>query len=409
MPLFKGFFYPTRTTCFAFKLGMNTMFDNTAVAFQSKSKKSLLKAYWLFRFMGWNKLTKIGTYFVKIALKTPLGLKKIIKNTLYRQFCGGETLVECQETIAELSKFGLLTIPDYVAEGQDDEESFNAACDQILATIAMAKENKAIAFAVFKVTAIGSFEVLEKKQRGDVFSAQETMAWFALKARFNKLIQAASESNIRILIDAEETWIQDVVDELTLDAMMRYNDTKALVFITCQMYRKDMLHRLKSLADRAREQHFNLGVKLVRGAYLERENARAMALGLVSPMHPCKEDTDQAFDSALHFCLEQGIHVCIGTHNEESVLKAIAFMKTLHINASTEHVCFAQLYGMSDHISFNLAAQGYCVAKYLPFGPMELSLPYLFRRANENKSIAGQVSRELLLIKNELQRRAKQS
>jgi len=388
---------------------MDTMFDNTTVAFQSKSKKSLLKAYWLFRLMGWNKLTKIGTYFVKIALKAPLGLKKIIKSTLFQQFCGGETLADCQQTIRELSTYGLGTIPDYVAEGQEDEAGFDAALSQILQTIAMARENKAVTYAVFKLTALGPFDVLVKKQSRANFSAQETLAWSLLKARFEQLIAAASVANIHIFIDAEETWIQDAVDALVWDAMKRYNTRSALVFMTLQMYRKDGFDRLKRMAALAEEGHFKLGIKLVRGAYLEKENERAGALGCESPMHESKAKTDEAFDRALHFCIAKRISLCIGTHNEASVLKAIEWMKQEHVEPASETVCFAQLFGMSDHISFNIAAQGYRVAKYLPFGPMELSLPYLFRRANENKSVAGQVSRELALIKKELERRAKQA
>lgn len=388
---------------------MNTMFDNTAVAFQSKSKKSLLKAYWLFQFMGWNKLTKIGTYFVKIALKAPLGLKKIIKSTLYQQFCGGETLSECAQTMDQLGRYGVLAIPDYVAEGQEDTAAFDRACAQILQTISMAQKDPNIAFAVFKVTALGPFEILAKKQRGEPFSVQESKAWQALKKRFDQLLEAARFSGIRILIDAEETWIQGAIDELVFQAMKNYNQKKPMVFTTCQMYRNDMLGRIKDLAEWGRREDFLPGIKLVRGAYWEKENERAQDLGYESLMYQGKHLTDQAYDEALRFCMAQNIALCIGTHNEQSVLHALTLMKEYQINPSAEQVCFAQLYGMSDHISFNLAAQGYRVAKYLPFGPMELSLPYLFRRADENKSVAGQVSRELSLIKKELQRRTKQA
>ncbi len=359
--------------------------------------------------MGWNKLTKIGTYFVKIALKAPLGLKKIIKSTLYQQFCGGETLSECSQTIDQLSRYGLSAIPDYVAEGQEDTASFDDACAQILQTIAMAKEDDHIAFAVFKITALGPFEVLAKKQRGEAFSVQESKAWQALKKRFDQLIEVARLSGVRVLVDAEETWIQEAVDELVFQAMKDYNKKKALVFTTCQMYRTDMLGRLKELAEMGMREQVVPGVKLVRGAYWEKENERAQLLGYTSLMYQSKTLTDQAYDEALHFCMHQQMALCIGTHNERSVLRAIDLMKEFQIVSSSDQVCFAQLYGMSDHISFNLAAQGYRVAKYLPFGPMELSLPYLFRRANENKSVAGQASRELALIKKELQRRTKQA
>ena len=398
-----------KITRFAFKLGMDTMFDNTFNAFQSKSKKNLLKAYWLFQFMSWNKLTKIGTYFVKIALKAPLGAKKIIKSTLFQQFCGGESLAECEQTISELNKYGLSAIPDYVAEGQEDSKAFDNATSQILRTITMAKQNPAVSFAVFKVTALGSFGMLEKKQRGEMLSSQELSDWEDLQRRFTLLVYSAAEAKVAVLVDAEETWIQDVVDELVLDAMLQFNKEKAYVFTTCQMYRKDMLERLKKLAEKAKQDKFIPGVKLVRGAYLEKENERALRLAYPSPMFEEKVLTDKAFDEALAFCLGQEISLCIGTHNEASVLKAIKLMNEKGIQSSSDKICFAQLYGMSDHISFNLAKHGFRVAKYLPFGPMELSLPYLFRRANENKSVAGQVSRELSLIKKELERRAKKS
>jgi proline dehydrogenase len=388
---------------------MNTMFDNTTVAFQSKSKKSLLKAYWLFRLMGWNKLTKIGTYFVKIALKAPLGLKKIIKNTLYQQFCGGENFSDCTQTMDELSLYGLSAIPDYVAEGQEDTAAFEGACAQIMKTIAQAAQDSHISFAVFKVTALGPFEVLAKKQRREAFSPLETIAWEALKKRVDSLMAAAASKGVRILVDAEESWVQDTVDELVWDGMERHNKAKALIYTTCQMYRSDMLGRIEILAERGRQKDFVPGIKLVRGAYLEKENQRAKHLVYKSPMHQCKAETDEAFDEALRFCLHEEMALCIGTHNEASVLYAMMLMKEKQILPSSERVYFAQLYGMSDHISYNLAAQGYRVAKYLPFGPMELSLPYLFRRAQENKSVAGQVSRELALIKKELQRRTKQA
>jgi proline dehydrogenase len=388
---------------------MDTLFDNTFIAFQSKSKKNLLKAYWLFRFMSWNKLTKIGTYFVKIALWAPLGAKKIIKNTLYQQFCGGETLAECEQTISELAKYGLSAIPDYVAEGQEDSTSFDEATRQILKTIAMAEQNSSVSFAVFKVSALVPLSVLAKKQAGLDLSSKDLSDWNDLQRRFALIVTSACNANVAVMVDAEETWIQNVVDDLVVDAMVRYNGDKARVYITCQMYRKDMLNRLKELVDKGKQKGFIPGVKLVRGAYLEKENERAMKLTYATPIHECKEHTDAAFDAALAFCLQEEISLCIGTHNEVSVLKAIKLMIVKGIVSSSEKVCFAQLYGMSDHISFNLAKQGFRVAKYLPFGPMELSLPYLFRRANENKSVAGQVSREFSLIKKELERRAKLS
>ncbi|MDB5274277.1 MAG: proline dehydrogenase [Chitinophagaceae bacterium] len=384
---------------------MSTLFNDTKIAFRSKSNKQLLQAYWLFRLMGFPELTKIGTYFIKTALKAPLGLKKVIKSTLYQQFCGGETLPECEKTMAELARFGVFSIPDYVAEGQETQQAFDQAMFQVLETIQMASRNSSIGFAVFKVTALGSAQVLSRKQAGLLLSDAEEQEWELIQKRVHHIISSAVEAGVRVMIDAEESWIQDVIDELAYSAMFLYNIDKAWVFNTCQMYRSDMPARLKKLKAMAVEKHFIPGVKLVRGAYLEKENKRAAQLNYQSPIWSTKKETDQAYDEALDYCFAQGIALCIGTHNEDSVETAIRLMKKNNVTSNNENYCFAQLFGMSDHITFNLAEQGYRAAKYLPFGPMKLSLPYLFRRANENKSVSGQSSRELELLKKELRRR----
>jgi proline dehydrogenase len=385
---------------------MSTIFNNSEIAFRSKSQRQLLRAYWLFRLMGFPELTKIGTYFIKTALKVPLGLKKIIKGTLYQQFCGGETLAECRKTMADLYSCGILSIPDYVAEGQKDKNAFDQAMNQILETIKLAKEEKAVSFTVFKVTALGAIHLLEKKQAGERFSKEEEKEWEQLDQRIHRIISTAVESGVRIMVDAEESWIQDVIDEWVISAMFLYNTKQAWVYTTCQMYRSDMPQKLYQLASLAKEQSFVPGVKLVRGAYLEKENKRAEELGYESPIWKTKAQTDKAFDDALIFCLLEGMELCIATHNEESVEKAMPLIQK-NDGEKLGSVCFAQLFGMSDHITYNLADKGYTVAKYLPFGPMELSLPYLFRRANENKAVAGQSGRELELLKKELKRRKK--
>lgn len=384
---------------------MSTLFNDTEIAFRSKSKKQLLQAYWLFRLMGFPELTKIGTYLIKTALKLPLGLKKVIKGTLYQQFCGGETLEECQKTIAELQHFNVYSIPDYVAEGQMTQKAFDEAMFQVLRTIKLAEEENAVSFAVFKVTALGSIDLLLKTQQGAELSETEQKEWELLDQRVHRIFSTAVNARVRVLVDAEESWIQDVIDEWVMSAMFLYNTEQAWIFNTCQMYRQDMPTRLQQLAARARKLSFIPGVKLVRGAYMEKENDRANQLGYESPIWKTKKETDNAFDAAIGFCMSHDIALCLGSHNEDSVALAMDFMEINKIEKSSELICFAQLYGMSDHLTFNLAAQGYRVAKYLPFGPMELSLPYLFRRANENKSVAGQSGRELELLKKELERR----
>jgi proline dehydrogenase len=384
---------------------MNTLFTNTEIAFRSKSNKQLLHAYWLFRLMGFPELTKIGTYFIKTALKVPLGLKKVIKKTLFQQFCGGESLAECERTIKELSCYSVFSIPDYVAEGQKSQNAFDQAMFQVLETIQAAQKEKAIGFAVFKVTALGSIDILAKKQQGRSLSIQEEKEWELTEQRVHHIFSSAAEAGVHIMLDAEESWIQDVIDELAFSAMFLYNTNKAWVFNTCQMYRSDMPERLKRLVAFAKEHSFVPGVKLVRGAYMEKENERAAQLGYASPVWSTKEETDHAYNEAMNYCLSQGVALCIGTHNEESVAQALELMQKNKIEKGNDNCWFAQLYGMSDHITFNLAAEGYRVAKYLPFGPMKLSLPYLFRRANENKSVSGQSGRELELLKKELHRR----
>ncbi len=384
---------------------MSTLFNDTKIAFRSKSNKQLLQAYWLFRLLGFPELTKIGTYFIKTALRLPLGLKKVIKTTLYQQFCGGETLEECQKTMAELQQFGVYSIPDYAAEGQKSQKAFEEALSQILQTIKLAEEEESISFAVFKITALGPIDLLIKTQQGVDLSETEQKEWELLDHRIHRVFSFAFKARVRVMVDAEESWIQDVIDEWVLSAMFLYNTQHAWIYNTYQMYRMDTPTRLQQLASRARKLSFIPGVKLVRGAYMEKENTRATQLGCESPIWKTKKETDQSFDAAIGFCLSHDIALCLGTHNEDSVALALDFIEMNKIERSSELICFAQLYGMSDHLTFNLAAQGYRVAKYLPFGPMELSLPYLFRRANENKSVSGQSGREQELLKKELERR----
>ena len=382
-------------------------FEDTSVAFASKSDKELRRMHLLFSAMNWKQLTKIGTNFVKTAFEIRFPIKRIIKNTLFKQFCGGETIEECEQTIKELQRFNITTIPDYSVEGDSHEANYVNTAHVINKLIALDAKSNAISFTVFKVSGIASAEILQKIQLGESLSLEENQIFDQIKERLDSLCKTAAKNNVRLLIDAEESWIQGTIDALVLAMMSKYNKETAIIYNTFQMYRADMLDSLKEAYDLAVTDRFYLGVKLVRGAYMEKENLRAKEVGYKSPIYQSKEETDEAFNEAIRFCIGNisMTHLCLGTHNEESSKVLVELMHKKHIPVDDERIYFAQLYGMGDHISYNLAKAGYNVAKYLPFGPVEAVMPYLFRRAEENKSMTGQTSRELLLIKKELKKR----
>ncbi|MCU0341367.1 MAG: proline dehydrogenase family protein, partial [Spirosomaceae bacterium] len=346
----------------------------------------------------------------KLSLLLRLPVKGIIKNTLFGQFCGGEDIQECSKTIHHLAKSRIGTILDYSVEGEDDEKSFERTVKEILLTIEKASQDQdAIPFSVFKVTGIGSAELMEKIQTGADLDSPEQEAYQRIAARVDTLCQRAHDLNVKIFIDAEESWIQDVIDELAYKAMQKYNTTHPVVYNTFQLYRRDMLENLKKATHEAKVEGYLLGAKLVRGAYFEKERQRAYENEYQDPIHATKEDTDHDFNKAIEFALEHRdvLSICLGTHNEYSCHYCADLMDQKHIPHNDPHIWFAQLLGMSDNISYNLSNAGYNVAKYVPYGPVEAVMPYLIRRAEENKSIAGQSSREYLLIKNEVQRRQK--
>ncbi len=384
-------------------------FEDTSVAFATKSDIQLKKMYLLFGSMNKNWLVKLGTFFIKLCLWLHFPINKLIKYSVFEQFCGGESLQECNNTIENLDKANIGTILDYSVEGKETEKSFDRTASEILQTIEKAAANHAIPFSVFKVTGIANTELLEKIQNQGHLDEEEQASYDRVRERMLMLCGKAYSLNVRIFVDAEESWIQDSIDTLTYEMMDLYNHQQAIVYNTFQMYRKDMYQNLIDATQNAHEKGYYLGVKLVRGAYMEKERNRAHECEYCEPVHETKENTDRDFNRAVEYCVahRDTISICLGTHNEKSCKFLAELMNDQNIDHTDKHFYFAQLLGMSDNISFNLAKQGYNVAKYVPYGPVESVMPYLFRRAEENSSIAGQTSREFTLVKRELVRRKK--
>jgi proline dehydrogenase len=382
-------------------------FDNTAIAFAAKSDAELLKMYYLFAAMNKNLVVKAGGALLKKAIQWHLPVRFLIKPTIFRQFCGGENLAECGPTIARLAQSGIGTILDYSVEGENDENSFEHTCRQILATIEKARQHPHIPFSVFKVTGLGDGALLKKVQDQARLSPPEAAAFSRVRERVNRICRQAHAAGVRVLVDAEESWFQDTIDQLTLDMMALYNKEKVIVYNTYQLYRHDRLDVLKRDDEKAKAGGYYLGVKLVRGAYMEKEALAARQQGYPNPINPTKAATDLLFNEALRFCVAHldRMAICAGTHNEESCYLLLNLMARHQIPKEDPRIYFAQLYGMSDNLSYNLAFAGYNVAKYVPYGPVEAVLPYLLRRAEENTAIAGQSSREFNLVRKELKRR----
>lgn len=384
-------------------------FDNTEIAFTGKTDADLKRAYWLFKIVGNPTLVKFGKWSTNYALKLQLPINDIIKKTIFRQFCGGETITECEKTINQLGKYGIGTILDYSIEGKTSEEDFNATVEEIIATIHAAKNNAHIPFAVFKVSGISRFSILEKANNPSAnLSELETMELSLAISRIDKICFAGFENNIPVFIDAEETWIQDTIDRITKDMMRKYNKNRAIVYNTIQMYRHDRIAFLKKEIEEAKMESFHYGVKLVRGAYMEKERERAQLKNYPSPIQPNKAACDKDFNEALEIIISEieNTALCAGSHNEKSALVLVDLIEKFAIPKNDKRIYFAQLLGMSDHISYNLSNEGFNVAKYVPYGPVKEVIPYLLRRANENTSVAGQTSRELGLIIKEKERRA---
>lgn len=382
-------------------------FDNTEIAFRNKSNSELNAGYWLFKVISSNFLTKVGPPITNFFLNIGLPIKSIIKATIFKHFCGGETIAECEHTIQQLTTGHVGTILDYSVEGEEQESVFDFTCEEIIRTIERAAGDKRIPITVFKVTGIGRFGLLEKLDAKQELTAAEQAEFEKVKARCEKICRRAFDKNVPIMVDAEETWIQKTIDELAMDMMRLFNKESIIVYNTYQMYRHDKLADLKADHLIAKASGFILGVKMVRGAYMEKERKRAEEMGYLSPIQPNKEASDRDYNESLNYCMAHinEIAIVCGTHNEESCRLLAELLDQHQIDHNHPHVYFAQLLGMSDNLSFNLSDAGYNVAKYVPYGPIKAVMPYLFRRAQENTSIAGATSRELGLIIKEKQRR----
>jgi proline dehydrogenase len=382
-------------------------FNNTDIAFRYKTHADLKRAYWLFQVMNSNLLVKIGKMLTNIVLGIHLPIAWIIKPTLYKHFVGGENIEECIPTVRLLEKFRVGAILDYSVEGGKDAETMDRTLSETLLTITNAANDPNIPFAVFKPTAFSSAETLGKASSGIVLSPDIADEAKKFKQRVEILCKEAYKNGIPLMIDAEGSWYQSFVDDVVTEMMEKYNKEKAIVYNTLQMYRTDRLEFLKNTLQNATTGNYMVGIKFVRGAYMERERKRAMEMGYPSPIQPDKNCTDKAYNDALTYSVEhiERISIFNGTHNENSNQHLANLMQKHGLEKNDSRVWFAQLYGMSDHISFNLANAGYNVAKYIPYGPVKNILPYLIRRAEENTSITGQMGRELKLIVQERSRR----
>ena len=386
---------------------MDKIFNNTEIAFSLKSDTELERASFLFKLIASQPLVKIGTAVTNFALKAHLPVEGLIRSTVFDHFCGGINENDCLRVVDNMFTKGVSSVLDYSVEGKEEDAQFDAALAMTLKTIEFAKEREAIPFAVFKPTGFGRTDLYIKVGEKATLTPAEQEDWNRVVARFDLACKTAFEKDVLLLIDAEESWMQDAADAIVTNMMQKYNKEKAIVFNTLQLYRWDRLDYLKELHKQANTEGFFIGMKLVRGAYLEKENEKAAEKGVKSPICVTKEATDINYDATVLYMIENldRMSIFAGTHNEESSYKLMELMNQRGIAKDDKRIFFGQLLGMSDNISFNLAAGGYNVAKYLPFGPVRDVMPYLIRRAEENTSVAGQTSRELTLIKKEKERR----
>jgi proline dehydrogenase len=386
---------------------MNDLFENTETAFAIKSDSELDRAFYLFEMIKRQPLVKIGTAVTKFALKTHLPVEGIIRATVFDHFCGGVTETDCMPAIDKMYSKNVHSVLDYSAEGKEVQEQFDLALAKTLNNIKFGKEKESLPFAVFKPTGFGRLKIYQKITEGIELSSQEEAEWQRVRVRYEKVSKAAFDTDVPLLIDAEESWMQDAADDLIEEMMRKYNTEKVIVFGTLQLYRTDRLDYLKKLHARAKEQGFKVGMKLVRGAYMEKERERAEEKGYSDPICKDKATTDKLFNDVLKYMFDNldDMAIFLGTHNEESSYLLMDLVNNSKLNKKDMRIWFGQLFGMSDHISYNLAKEGYNVAKYLPYGPVRDVMPYLIRRAEENTSVEGQTSRELQLLKRERKRR----
>lgn len=383
------------------------IFNDTETAFKLKTEDDLNRALFLFGMINRPTLVKIGTTLTNLSLKLHLPVEGLIKATIFKQFSGGETMEDCLPTIRKMYTKKLHSILDYSVEGKEQEEQFDAAMKKKISIVEFAAKNKELPFAVFKPTGIGRFEIWEKVSSKVTLNPEEVEEWKRVKQRVQNICEAAFQNDVSVLADGEETWMQDAADDLMEEMMRKYNREKVVVFNTLQCYRWDRHQYLVNLHQKAKKEGFKVGAKIVRGAYMEKENSRAKKMGYTSPICESKEATDVSFNGVMSYCLNHidDISTFIGTHNEVSNYLALQILADKNISKDDDRVWFSQLYGMSDHISFNLARKGYNAAKLVPFGPVRDVVPYLIRRAQENTSVRGQTGRELALLQEEKKRR----
>ncbi len=386
-------------------------FDDTRTAFAHKSNADLRKSHFVFSTMGKPWMVEMGTRLTNLALHINLPVKGIIKSTLFDQFCGGESISDCGKTISELGRQGVHTILDYSVEGLKSEDGYNDVKEEALRVVDYASNEENIPFCVLKLSGLGPTDLMTKAQNDEHLNELEKSKLYYCEQRVEEIVQRAAQKGLMVMIDAEESWFQNFIDGVAYRMMEKYNQEMPIVYNTYQLYRHDVLDRLQSALIRAQQGGYHLGAKLVRGAYMEKERERAAVLNYTSPIHTAKEAVDQDYDKALRLCIQHidKVGLCAGTHNEFSSNLLVQLMKEAGLSVEDKRVYFAQLLGMSDNISFKLSNVGYNVAKYVPYGPVEKVLPYLFRRAEENTSIAGQSGREFTLIKKELQRRKREN
>ncbi len=383
------------------------IFENTQTAYQTKSDADLHKAKALFQLMSNNSLVTLGSSLATFALSLRLPVSPLFRHTVYNNFCGGETFAECKKTIQKLEKSGVGVLLNYGVELKETEEDFDKTIAKNIEALEFASNNRSVKALCIKITGFGRFGLFEKIQSGEKLSAEEKKEFSRVKKRFEKLCEVAAKSEVSLYVDAEESWIQNPLDEMVEEMMAQHNREKCIVFNTFQLYRWDRLEYLQSQLKKAQAGKYHLGAKLVRGAYMEKERERAAEMKYPSPIHKTKKATDADFDEAVNICLDHlhTVSLCIASQSEQSNLLAIQQMEKKKIDRNHSGVLFSQLYGMGDNITFNLAQLGLLATKYLPYGPVKEVIPYLIRRAQENTSVAGQTTRELALLKKEVKRR----
>ncbi|MDL2208264.1 proline dehydrogenase family protein [Parabacteroides sp. OttesenSCG-928-O15] len=383
-------------------------FNNTEIAFSSKSKKELQNAYMLYTVMKYPWIVKAGKWASNIAIKIHFPLGWIVKPTLYKQFVGGETLEECRKIVSYLEKYNVKSTMDFSAEGEQTPDGIEATFRETLRSVDNAKANPNIAYAVFKPSTITRDEILCKasEKRKDL-TIDEIKEFREFKERFMALCRRAYDNDVRILVDAEDYCFQDAIDELTDEAMREFNKERPIVFATLQMYRHDRMPYLQRILDDSIEKGYYPGIKFVRGAYMEEERKRAAEMGYPDPICKDKQATDDNFDAGVAFVVEHidRMELFMGTHNEDSNYKLAKLIDEKGLKRDNPRIFFSQLMGMSDNISFNLSHAGYNVTKYVPYAPVRDVLPYLLRRAEENTSVKGQTGRELRMLQIEMNRR----